>query len=118
MFEFEQNINRKLTKDERKVYEAFLKVVEIFKKGEYDKNLEDNVFYFGDVKCFIDNKHRNIVAFMKTRALSTKDIEFSVKFEDVDGRYVFLAREHKGKGNGSYYVYDKLLDRVVYKEDD
>lgn len=122
-FTEKSNINRALTSKEAQTYNAFLKVKEIFKKGNYDKNREIDHLSIGGNPLFsdagpygfINNKHKIIGAFWD---LKPKGIEFSAKFDGIEDRYLHLTREFSGMGNGSYYIYDAEKCKVVLKEDD
>jgi len=101
----EQNINRKLTLDEYKVYLAFKELLEKFKEN---KPIEIEGHFIT----------KNSIGVFFSPLNAKKDIKFSIPIEDLNSRFVFLTRELKGLGNGSYYVFDTLTEKVVYKEDD
>jgi hypothetical protein len=47
-----------------------------------------------------------------------RDINFTEKLDKLADRFLSMSKEFTFCGNGSYYVFDTLKEKLVYKEDD
>ena len=144
----ESNMRRSLRPDEALVYSKFKEMKDLLISGKLtvnDKFVCDEVDYYSQIKekvwrgsshiIYFNNKtFRNEGLLIETYInfskgwLSvqaeasangkSKDIDFQGYLNNLSERFIMLSKEFKGMGNGSYYVYDTVTDKVVYREDD
>lgn len=111
---------KKLTKKEKEVWELFRQVEEGLKRGEIiegSKSEGEGFFDWG-----VNKKYNYFYALYCPKVNAGpkhhKDIKFVLGIDEIGDRYVELIREYCGLGNGSYYIFDRETERVIYKEDD
>jgi hypothetical protein len=134
----EANFKRMLSDDEAIVYKEFVELGKrLLEKKLTDTDAHDWVHpYFPektkrvfkesklvgklglDIWVEFDSGYASVVAEADNNH-KRRDIKFAIDhFEEFKDRFINMSKEFAGCGNGSYYVYDTLLGRLVYKEDD
>lgn len=135
----ESNMRRNLRPDEALVYNKFKEIKNLLLSNEIsekDGQLENWIsglykcyrkyyreyydkFKALDIDVCINFTYGALIVYAEaSRNNKRKDIKFEVSLKDIGSRFILLSKELEGLGNGSYYVYDTVTDKVVYREDD